>query len=71
MPNSTKSAPTGSSHEPGGRADLRQPMEGLVGGPPHTPDQPMSVPLHLTSTYVAGGELEYGRYGNPPLGSLD
>ena len=25
----------------------------------------MSVPVHLTSTYVAGGELEYGRYGNP------
>jgi cystathionine gamma-synthase len=25
----------------------------------------MSVPVHLTSTYVAGGDLEYGRYGNP------
>src|SRR4029453_8639166 len=24
-----------------------------------------SVPVHLTSTYGAGGELEYGRYGNP------
>jgi len=37
----------------------------IAGRPPHTPDQPMSVPVHLTSTYVAGGELEYGRYGNP------
>ncbi|WP_308164444.1 PLP-dependent aspartate aminotransferase family protein [Agromyces sp. ISL-38] len=37
----------------------------IAGRPPHTPDEPMSVPVHLTSTYVAGGELEYGRYGNP------
>ncbi len=37
----------------------------IAGRPPHEPDQPMSVPVHLTSTYVAGGELEYGRYGNP------
>ena len=36
-----------------------------AGRPPHTPDASMSVPVHLTSTYVAGGELEYGRYGNP------
>jgi cystathionine gamma-synthase len=37
----------------------------IAGRPPRTPDQPMSVPVHLTSTYVAGGDLEYGRYGNP------
>ena len=37
----------------------------IAGRPPHTPDQPLSVPVHLASTYVAGGELEYGRYGNP------
>ncbi|MDR6904972.1 cystathionine gamma-synthase [Agromyces sp. 3263] len=37
----------------------------IAGRPAKTPDQPMSVPVHLTSTYVAGGELEYGRYGNP------
>ena len=37
----------------------------VSGRPPHEPDQPMSVPVHLTSTYVAGGDLEYGRYGNP------
>ena len=29
------------------------------------PTQPLNVPVHLASTYVAGGELEYGRYGNP------
>ena len=37
----------------------------IAGRPPHEPDAPMSVPVHLTSTYGAGGHLEYGRYGNP------
>ncbi|RLV51153.1 cystathionine gamma-synthase [Nocardioides mangrovicus] len=36
-----------------------------AGRPPHTPDQPLNVPLTPASTYVAGGDLEYGRYGNP------
>ena len=36
-----------------------------AGRPPHEPDQPFSVPITMASTYVAGGELEYGRYGNP------
>jgi cystathionine gamma-synthase len=35
------------------------------GRPPHEPDQPLNVPITMASTYVAGGELEYGRYGNP------
>lgn len=34
------------------------------GRPAHDPDQPLNIPVHLASTYVAGGELEYGRYGN-------
>lgn len=37
----------------------------IAGRPAHEPDAPMNVPVHLTSTYVAGGDLEYGRYGNP------
>ncbi|MGZ6804195.1 MAG: PLP-dependent transferase, partial [Nocardioidaceae bacterium] len=36
-----------------------------AGRPPHTPDQPLNVPITPASTYVAGGEVEYGRYGNP------
>jgi cystathionine gamma-synthase len=36
-----------------------------AGRPPHAPDAPMNVPVHLTSTYVADGALRYGRYGNP------
>ncbi len=36
-----------------------------AGRPPHEPDQPLNTPLTLASTYVAGGDREYGRYGNP------
>ncbi len=36
-----------------------------AGRPPHEPDQPLNQPLVMASTYVAGGDLEYGRYGNP------
>src|SRR3954470_15007082 len=36
-----------------------------AGRPPHTADQPLNVPITMASTYVAGGDLEYGRYGNP------
>ena len=36
-----------------------------AGRPERTPDQPLSTPVTLASTYVAGGDLEYGRYGNP------
>lgn len=35
-----------------------------TGRPPHRPDEPLNVPITLASTYVAGGELEYGRYAN-------
>lgn len=37
----------------------------IAGRPPHEPGASMSVPVHLTSTYVAGGDHVYGRYGNP------
>ncbi|HET7173973.1 MAG TPA: aminotransferase class I/II-fold pyridoxal phosphate-dependent enzyme [Nocardioidaceae bacterium] len=36
-----------------------------AGRPPVQPDQPFNEPLVMASTYVAGGEMEYGRYGNP------
>ncbi|GAA4992265.1 trans-sulfuration enzyme family protein [Actinopolymorpha pittospori] len=36
-----------------------------AGRPPHTPDAPLNQPVVLASTYVAGGEMEYGRYDNP------
>ncbi len=36
-----------------------------AGRPAHVPDQPFSTPVTFASTYVAGGDLEYGRYANP------
>ncbi|MEO5853834.1 MAG: PLP-dependent transferase [Nocardioides sp.] len=49
-----------------------------AGRPAHVPDAPLNVPLTMASTYVAGGDLEYGRYANPTwtafedvLGSLE
>jgi cystathionine gamma-synthase len=36
-----------------------------AGRPEHRPDEPLNVPITMASTYVAGGDLEYGRYGNP------
>jgi cystathionine gamma-synthase len=36
-----------------------------AGRPEHRPDAPLNVPITMASTYVATGDLEYGRYGNP------
>jgi len=36
-----------------------------AGRPEKVPDAPLNHPLTMASTYVAGGEREYGRYGNP------
>src|SRR3954469_4086032 len=36
-----------------------------AGRPPHHADQPLNAPITMASTYVATGDLEYGRYGNP------
>ena len=35
------------------------------GRPEKAPDAPLNHPLTMASTYVAGGDREYGRYGNP------
>jgi cystathionine gamma-synthase len=35
------------------------------GRPRHEPDQPLNEPITMAATYVAGGDVEYGRYGNP------
>ncbi len=40
-------------------------MAVTAGRPAHEPDQPLNVPITMASTYVAGGDVEYGRYGNP------
>jgi cystathionine gamma-synthase len=41
------------------------------GRPPHQPDNPLNEPLTMASTYVAGGSVEYGRYGNPTWAAFE
>jgi len=42
-----------------------------AGRPPHQPDSPLNEPLTMASTYVAGGTVEYGRYGNPTWAAFE
>jgi cystathionine gamma-synthase len=42
-----------------------------LGRPPHEPDEPLNTPITMASTYVAGGDLEYGRYGNPTWAAFE
>lgn len=47
-------------------ADLRPATVAVhAGRPPHDPDQPLNAPITMASTYVGGGDLEYGREANP------
>ena len=54
-------------------AESRKPATVAVhaGRPPRESDQPLNVPITMTSTYVAGGDLEYGRYGNPSWAAFE
>ena len=42
-----------------------------AGRPAHVPDAPLNTPITPASTYVAGGDLEYGRYGNPTWSAFE
>jgi cystathionine gamma-synthase len=42
-----------------------------AGRPPREPDNPLNEPLTMASTYVAGGDVEYGRYGNPTWAAFE
>ena len=42
-----------------------------LGRPPREPDQPLNTPITMASTYVAGGELEYGRHANPTWSAFE
>jgi cystathionine gamma-synthase len=42
-----------------------------AGRPVHEPDQPLNQPITMASTYVAGGDVEYGRYGNPTWSAFE
>jgi len=42
-----------------------------AGRPAHLPDEPLNTPVTLASTYVAGGDREYGRYANPTWSAFE
>ena len=42
-----------------------------AGRPAHQPDSPLNTPITMASTYVAGGDTEYGRYGNPTWAAFE
>ncbi|MGH3443799.1 MAG: trans-sulfuration enzyme family protein [Nocardioidaceae bacterium] len=42
-----------------------------AGRPPREPDNPLNTPVTMASTYVAGGQVEYGRYGNPTWSAFE
>lgn len=42
-----------------------------AGRPDAVPDAPLNEPVVLAATYIAGGELEYGRYANPSWTALE
>ena len=44
----------------------------MAGGrPTRRPDEPLNEPVTFASTYHAGGELAYGRYGNPTWAAFE
>ena len=42
-----------------------------AGRPPRKPDGPLNPPVVMASTYHAGGDVGYGRYGNPTWEMLE
>ncbi len=58
--------------EPADRPALApQTVAVTAGRPAHVPDAPLNTPITLASTFVAGGDLEYGRYTNPTWQALE
>ena len=52
--------------------DLRPATLAVAAGrPPHEADQPLNEPITMASTFVAGGDREYGRYGNPTWAAFE
>ncbi len=43
----------------------------MAGRPQRVADAPLNTPMTLASTYVAGGDLGYGRFGNPGWSALE
>jgi cystathionine gamma-synthase len=61
-----------SSEPDAGRPAYRPATIAVTSGrPAHQPDNPLNEPLTMASTYVAGGDVEYGRYGNPTWAAFE
>jgi cystathionine gamma-synthase len=54
-------------------AEVLRPATAVVtsGRPARVPDNPLNEPVTMASTYVAGGDVEYGRYGNPTWAAFE
>jgi hypothetical protein len=64
-PSSPERRPSDGADAANGPAVSPATLAVTAGRPEHLPDSPLNPPLVMASTYVAGGETEYGRYGNP------
>jgi len=52
--------------------DLRPATIAVTAGRPgKEPDAPLNPPITMAATYVATGDLEYGRYGNPTWAAFE
>ena len=61
-----------SPEHPAARPSYRPATLAVTSGrPPHDADNPLNEPLTMASTYVAGGDVEYGRYGNPTWSAFE
>ncbi|WP_104107212.1 PLP-dependent transferase [Nocardioides sp. 616] len=65
--------PVPSTHPAAARGSALRPstLAVTVGRPAHEPDAPLNTPITMAATYVAGGDVEYGRYGNPTWTALE
>jgi cystathionine gamma-synthase len=58
--------------DPSSTSSLRPSTIAVTAGrPDRVPDAPLNTPITMAATYVAGGEVEYGRYGNPTWTALE
>lgn len=57
--------------QPAGSGLAPETVAVTAGRPPHEVDAPLNNPLTPASTFVAGGEREYGRYANPTWNAFE
>ena len=66
------SDPSNDSGATDATASLRPSTVAVTAGRPEKkPDAPLNEPITMAATYVAGGDTEYGRYGNPTWTALE